>query len=126
MDQKDYKNVIGVDFQGRPIFKMNLREILLELGAQVIKVGDQSFLALNDADELLEAFPRVFEDDGMGYGVNERLITSADKETYTSDAGDTVFNIFAEPLCPEEVEKFLRMMEEDDEVRLKKSKNRED
>ncbi len=39
---------------------------------------------------------------------------------------DRIFNIFAEPLCPEEVEKFLRMMEEDDEVRLKKSNNRED
>lgn len=126
MKQEDYRNIIGIDFQGWPIYKMSLREILLDLGAEVIKVGDQSFLALNNEDKLLDAFPRVLEDDGMGYGVNERLITSANNETYISDEGDTAFNIFAERICHKEVEKFRRMIEEYEEKHRKESKNRED
>ena len=34
MKNKDDRNIIGIDFQGWPVFKMTLREILSDLGAQ--------------------------------------------------------------------------------------------
>ena len=106
MKNKDDRNIIGIDFQGWPVFKMTLREILSDLGAQVINVGEHSYLALNSDDILLDSFPRVLEDDGMGYGIKERLVTCADSNIYTSDSGDSVFNLFAVPVRPDQIERF--------------------
>lgn len=48
----------------------------------------------------------MFEDDGMGYGIKERLVTCADSNIYTSDSGDSVFNLFAAPVRPDQIERF--------------------
>lgn len=85
---------------------MTLGEILSDLGAQVINVGEHSYLALNSDDILLNSFPIVFEDDGMGYGIKERLVTCVDSKIYTSDSGYSVFNLFAAPVRPDQIERF--------------------
>ncbi len=71
---------IGTDFQGWPINKLTLKEILQEMGA--IKVRDikgNDILGFNANDSVLNSYPRTLEDDGMGYGVNEKFITSVDR-----------------------------------------------
>lgn len=48
----------------------------------------------------------MFEDDGMGYGIKERLVTCADSKIYTSDSGDSVFNLYAVPVRPDQIDRF--------------------
>jgi hypothetical protein len=81
---------IGTDFQGWPINAMTLREILEQLG----------IMSLDDVTAnhpLLDAYPVILEDDGMGYGINPKYITTVDSDTYDDiNLKHKVFNIFAE------------------------------
>ena len=67
---------INKDFQGWPVYAKNLKEILLELGFEE-KDGKMS---ISSDNELLQAYPRLLEDDGMAYGVNEQYITEVDSQ----------------------------------------------
>lgn len=67
---------ISKDFQGWPVYAKNLKEILLELGFEE-KDGKMS---ISSDNELLQAYPRLLEDDGMAYGVNEQYITEVDSQ----------------------------------------------
>ena len=87
---------ITLDSQGWPESAHTLREILLELG---FKNEKGTILIDNDA-EILDAYPCLLNDDGMGYGVNEAYITEADSDIYTTDVncvnctpGDTVWRL---------------------------------
>lgn len=65
---------IGTDFQGWPVNAMTLREILKELGFE----EDSETVTLIKSEEtnrLLNAYPYLLEDDGMGYGVSAEYIT---------------------------------------------------
>lgn len=83
---------IGKDFQGWPTYAMTLREILLDLGCETDENGNVIF----KNQELLDSYPILLRDDGMGYGVNPRLIIETDKETRTVENGLRVFNLFDE------------------------------
>ena len=63
---------ISKDFQGWPIYALTWREILNKLPFVKNGVIDQN-------DPRLDIYPRTLEDDGMGYGVNEKFITSVDR-----------------------------------------------
>lgn len=71
------ERIIGYDFQGWPIEKMNLREILSNL---LEHDKENGVYTIRDDDPRLEVCPVVVEDDGMGYGVGGRYITSASFE----------------------------------------------
>ena len=68
------EDIIDFDFQGWPVYKMNIRSILKSLGFEC----DGGKWVIDDADPTLDIYPGVLEDDGMGYGVNEQCITSVD------------------------------------------------
>lgn len=68
------KDIVCYDFQGWPEYKMNLREILLELGGQ----QDGNFIKFPSDAPLMDIYPRILVDDGMGYGVDENVIVSVD------------------------------------------------
>lgn len=87
----DKEKIIGFDFQGWPIEKMTLREVLTSLGATLNEETGKYEIPNN---EKLDIFPVVLEDDGMGYGVDDRFITEA---TIYEDS----VNIFAERVEPE-------------------------
>jgi len=110
--------IIGKDFQGWPVYAKTLREILTELGFEE-KDGKFSIDANN---ELLDAYPRLLEDDGMGYGINEEVITEADNEIYDASVytGAKVFNIFREKVNKEFAEKVNREFEEERAIMMKK------
>jgi len=58
-------DLISVEVMGDwPIYKMNLREILIELGF----VDDGTYLKLHVNDPKLDLYPQRLKDDGMGYG----------------------------------------------------------
>ena len=69
---------IGTDFQGWPVNAMTLREILKQLG---FKETEDSFSISKDS-KLLDAYPYLLEDDGMGYGVKSEYIIETDKDVY--------------------------------------------
>lgn len=72
---------IGTDFQGWPIYAMNLGEILKRLG--FVENDKMISLEKNEKTEkLLESYPCLLTDDGMGYGVNPEYVTEVDTETY--------------------------------------------
>ena len=88
------EDIISYDFQGWPNYKMTLREILKSLGANTNK----GVIGFREKDPILDVYPKVLEDDGMGYGVNARYITEA-----SVDKEDKSFiSIFAEPEIEDE------------------------
>lgn len=72
---------IGTDFQGWPVNALTLKEILKELG---FKENEDSFFISKDS-KLLDAYPYLLEDDGMGYGVDSEYIVEVDNEPYEKD-----------------------------------------
>ena len=82
---------IGTDFQGLPIYAMNLKEILEKLMFK--DIGDNKFEL--QRPELLDCYPLLLEDDGMGYGVRPMFIGEANRLIYEDkDSGLNVFNLF--------------------------------
>ena len=81
------EDIVCYDFQGWPEYKMNLREILLALGGQ----QDGNFIKFPSNTPLMDIYPRILVDDGMGYGVDEHVIVSVD-----IDPQDEYINIFRE------------------------------
>ena len=81
------EDIVCYDFQGWPEYKMNLREILLALGGQ----QDGNFIKFPSNTPLMDIYPRILVDDGMGYGVDENVIVSVD-----IDSQDEYINIFRE------------------------------
>jgi len=69
--------MIRRDFQGFPVYKMTYREILESLGFE----HKDGFYRIPDDAELLDIYPVTLEDDGMGYGVNNKFITEAHRDT---------------------------------------------
>lgn len=70
--KKECENIIGFDFQGWPIKKLTVREILERLGAE-LNCGTGAY---EIEDTLaLDVYPRILEDDGMGYGIEKGFIT---------------------------------------------------
>ena len=88
------EDIISYDFQGWPVYKMTLREILIEMGS----LQENGLIGFKTDDPILDVYPKVLEDDGMGYGVNARYITEA-----SVDREDKSFiSIFAEPEIEDE------------------------
>ena len=76
----DKSKIISFDSQGFPIHKLSLRDIISQLG--FVKNEKMNKWEISDDNKILDAFPELLEDDGMGYGVNlENIIEiSANRE----------------------------------------------
>lgn len=83
------KDIITYDFQGWPIYKLNLRDILKQLGA----VTRGKTIGFNVANPILDVYPIVLEDDGMAYGVHPGYLTEIDVKQ-----DKTGINIFTVPV----------------------------
>lgn len=86
--------VIDYDFQGWPIKKMTLREILKYSGLFTFDEEANRYW-INDKDPNLDIYPITLEDDGMGYGVNEKFITEV--STCESEKDGKLIKIFINP-----------------------------
>ena len=107
---KERKDLIGYDFQGWPIFKQNLREILLNLGGKV----ENNKLVFDLDNPYLKAYPRTLIDDGMGYGINKSYITEV---SCFKDNGKPIVNLFIE-LAPTRKQKRVLLDRWDKEIAL--------
>lgn len=92
------KVVLGFDFQGWPVEAETLKEVLLQLG--FIETDKGLLLEKSEEhDALLNAYPRLLEDDGMAYGVNPQYVTEGSDDVYETEVGGKtikVFNLFRE------------------------------
>lgn len=116
---------IDYDFEGWPKYAHTLREILIALGAKVDENGN---IVFNGDDELLDAYPYILEDDGMGYGVNERYATEIDKELWDNQIGGQevkTFNIFADKVASEDRLKELQKEMEEIDRKLREFKEKQ-
>ena len=59
------EDIVYYDFQGWPEYKMNLREVLTALGGKV----EDDTISFDLKDPLMDVYPRILVDDGLGYGV---------------------------------------------------------
>lgn len=85
--------LVDYNFQGWPVFKMNLREVLLALGGR----PEGNLIVFDEGSTLMSAYPRVLMDDGMGYGVDDSAVVAI-----SVFASDGIVNIFRETLPSEE------------------------
>lgn len=89
---------IGEDFQGWPIKAMTLREIIDALDL-TYTTDDGMEVLRSEKTDILNSYPVVLEDDGMGYGVNPRYVIETNDKFYDNkELGEKTFNIFAEPI----------------------------
>lgn len=89
---------ISYDFQGWPMNAMTLLEILEKLGFK--KEGNKVVGEISE--DLLNAYPVLLEDDGMGYGVNQQYIIEVDNNIYNnSELHIPVFNMFRQEYTPD-------------------------
>ena len=98
------------DFQGWPVNGLTLREILLDITGFKEEDGK---ISIDSNNPILDAYPRILEDDGMGYGVSPKLVSEADPEIYeeeidvldipdiTKDAEELLKELEAEPVITE-------------------------
>ena len=92
---------LGFDFQGWPIRKMSLGEIIKD--SQIFEHDDEKgIFYIKDDNPLLKLYPRTLEDDGMGYGVNEKYITEVSvfpsgNLTSTIPSDEYKINVFIHP-----------------------------
>lgn len=73
------ENIIGIDFQGWPIYKLTIRDIIEQFGFQKIKNEGNIYWRIEDNNPILDISPNVLTDDGMGYGVDLKRIIDCDK-----------------------------------------------
>lgn len=66
------EKLIGFDFEGWPIEKMSVKDIIQNIGGHLNK--ETGMWEIPDSDKL-DIYPILLEDDGMGYGVHEQYIT---------------------------------------------------
>ena len=71
-------NIIAFDFQGWPVEKMSLEDIVKRIGG--VYNPDTKKYEIECTDKL-KRVPIVYEDDGMAYGVNPKYITEVDVST---------------------------------------------
>ena len=91
---------ISLTFQGATVNALTVREILERmLGAK----AEDGVIKIDATNPILDTYPRVLEDDGMGYGVNPKHITDVDTDTY--DANIRVLDMPKEVLTLEEFDK---------------------
>lgn len=89
---------IGENFQGWPIKAMTLREIIDALDL-TYTTDDGMEVLRSEKTDILNSYPVVLEDDGMGYGVNPRYVIETNDKFYDNkELGEKTFNIFAEPI----------------------------
>ena len=73
------ENIIGIDFQGWPIYKLTIRDIIEQLGFQKIENEGNIYWKIEDNNPILDISPDVLTDDGMGYGVDLKRIIECEQ-----------------------------------------------
>ena len=84
---------IGTDNEGWPVDALNVQNILLKLG---FTYADGKLSIEQDA-EILKAYPRLLEDDGIGYGIDNGFITEVEPEIYEKDIKVIDFIVGTDP-----------------------------
>lgn len=110
--KEKYKDVIGTDSQGWPLYKLNLRDILIQLGANIVN----GRIGFDENNCILDIYPTRLIDDGMGYGVGEQYVVDA--EVFQCENEEPIIHIWTEPQHPkEEIDQVIQDFEYIDKKR---------
>lgn len=103
---------------GWPIYKMNLKEILLALGAE----DDGTYLKFHVSDPKLKIYPQRLTDDGMGYSPTQEWIHIVD---VNMNDDNPYINLWTELELPEGKLKKLKdeLIESEKLINKKKNEN---
>ena len=77
------EDMLGCDFQGWPIYKKNLREIISAFGF----TKQDGKWTIEDSNPLLDIYPTTLQDHGMVNGINPKFIEEI-------DSNENAINIF--------------------------------
>lgn len=98
------EKLVGYDFQGWPIFKMTLKEMLLGLGGK----EEDNKIIFDVNDPSMKIYPSILEDDGMGHGVNKQCIVEAEVFKSNEENTDKIYvNIFRADIPTEKEQNYL-------------------
>lgn len=77
--------IVSFDEYGWPNRKMDLKTILEAIGFGVYEVNGERIFGIKTDSKILSVYPSILEDDGMGYGVNEKFIIEASSSVVEDD-----------------------------------------
>jgi len=77
---KTEEDKLYTDFQGCPVYKMTLEEILPKLGFEKTSHMGHEYWQIRDDNPLLKTYPVVYHDDGMGYSPTTEYVCEAYKD----------------------------------------------
>lgn len=113
--KRNKEALVGYDFQGWPIFKLTLKELLLGLGGQ----EEDGKIVFYENNPAMSIYPSLLQDDGMGYGVNEECIVEA--SAFYDEDGKHYVNIFRDKLPSKEQQEKLFKRWDDEEQEVKEA-----
>lgn len=87
-------------FQGWPVYKMTLEEILPKLGFEETSHMGHKYWQIRDDNPLLKAYPIIYHDDGMGYSPTTEYVY--DVYIYTNESDDSLVVLWADQKEKEE------------------------
>jgi len=90
--------IIGFDFQGWPVRKVTLGEMLESIGFRKADRDGEVYYEMKADSPIFDVYPSILEDDGMGYGVNERYVTESNVGHDVS--GNPYVNVFCDKEIP--------------------------
>lgn len=97
------EKLVGYDFQGWPIFKMTLKEMLLGLGGK----EEDNKIIFDVNDPSMKIYPSILEDDGMGYGVNKQCIVEAEVFKSNEENADKIYVNILEQIFQQKKNKII-------------------
>lgn len=71
---KTEEDKLYTDFQGQPVYRMTLEEMLPKMGFEKIDTMGFSYWRIREDNPLLKQYPVVYHDDGMGYSPTTEYI----------------------------------------------------
>lgn len=87
------EDIINIDFQGWPVYKSSLREII----KSICKYDEEEEIYyIEESNPILDIYPTTLEDDGMGYGVRPQYITEVVINSDDEDNSKNFCHVFIE------------------------------
>lgn len=65
------------DFQGWPVYKMTVKEILSKLGFERIEENGVFYWRIKEDESTMNNYPVIYHDDSMGYSPTTEYITES-------------------------------------------------
>lgn len=90
--EKPDSEIFNEDFEGWPMYKQNIRDFLIGFGLSYNK--ETNNWEISEDDPRLNTVVRIFEDDGMGYGTNQKYAHEC--KCFNNEQNEYFCNVFVD------------------------------